>query len=374
MTSALPIPSESAPSLYRPLTIRGLTAANRVWVAPMCQYSAGTDGVPTDWHLVHLGGLAVGRPGLLLTEATAVVPEGRISAADVGIWNEAQTTAWRRIIDFVHAAGTPVGVQLAHAGRKASSAAPWLGGAGIGAAEPDGWTTVAPSAVPFPGRETPRALDAEGIADVVAAFRAGAERAVEAGFDLVEVHAAHGYLLHQFLSPLSNRRTDGYGGTLERRARLLLEVVAAVRAAIPPSMPLFLRVSATDWLDGGLTVEDTAAFAGWALEAGADLVDVSSGGNLPADIPVGPGYQVALAETVRRVTGGPVAAVGIITSADQAQSILDAGRADAVLLAREALRDPHVALTWAADLGVPVEWPDQYERAAPRRTAIRSRR
>jgi 2,4-dienoyl-CoA reductase-like NADH-dependent reductase (Old Yellow Enzyme family) len=351
--------------LFRPMELRGLALANRLWVAPMCQYSVEEqDGVPTDWHLVHLGALATGGTGLLLTEATAVSPEGRITPQDTGLWNDEQQAAWVRIVDFAHSVGTPIGVQLAHAGRKASTHRPWAERKGSLPAE-EGWTTVAPSAVAFPGYAEPAALDGAGIEKVVRDFRDAARRAVAAGFDTVEVHAAHGYLLHQFLSPLSNLRTDDHGGPLENRSRLLLDVVRAVRAVIPERMPLLVRFSGTDWAPGGWTVEDTVVVAGRARKAGADFFDVSSGGNLPAEIPLGPGYQVPLAATVRRA-GLPVGAVGLITEAEQAEQIVAGGEADAVLLAREVLRNPRFPLLAAAQLGAQVPWPPQYDRAAPR--------
>ena len=350
--------------LFQPLTLRGTTFPNRAWVAPMCQYSA-VDGVPGDWHLVHLGGLAKGGFGLVLAEATAVVPEGRISPQDTGIWNDDQQHAWARIVDFAHAQGTLIGVQLAHAGRKGSTYRPWAGSRGTVPADEGGWSAQAPSAVAYPGYDEPEALDAGGLARVVAGFASAAARARDAGFDVVEVHAAHGYLLHEFLSPLSNRRTDGYGGDLDGRLRLLLEVVAAVRAEWPGDRPLFVRFSASDWAEGGWTVEDTAEATRRVAALGADLVDVSSGGLVNVPVPVGPGYQVPMAREVRLQTGLPVAAVGLITEPDQAEQVLTDGSADVVLLARAALRDPMWARRAAHELGVPVAdlpWPDQYSR------------
>ncbi|MCU1438683.1 MAG: NADH:flavin oxidoreductase/NADH oxidase [Naasia sp.] len=353
-------------ALFSPFAVRGVTTRNRIWVSPLCQYSVDKrDGVPIDWHLVHLGSMAIGGAGLVMSEATAVLPEGRISAQDTGIWNDEQVAGWRRVTDFLHGQGAVAGMQLAHAGRKAS-VHPELGGplSGSLGMEEGGWTTVAPSAVPFPGYAAPRALDAAGIDAVVAAFTAGARRALEAGFDLVELHAAHGYLLHQFLSPLSNERTDGYGGSLENRARILLRIVRAVRAEVGDDVPIFVRFSGTDWVEGGWTVEDTATVAGWARDAGADLVDVSSGGLVPgADIPVGPGYQVPLAEHVRGA-GVAVNAVGLITEPQQAADIIDSGRADAVMMGRQLMREPHFPLRAAHELGVDVDyWPPQYRRA-----------
>ncbi|WP_210508628.1 NADH:flavin oxidoreductase/NADH oxidase [Naasia sp. SYSU D00057] len=352
--------------LFTPLTLRGVTARNRIWVAPMCQYSVDRhDGVPTEWHLVHLGSLARGGAGGVIVEATAVVPEGRITPEDTGLWNDEQAEAWRPIVRFLHGQGAVAGIQLAHAGRKASTWRPWAPVSGSVPLDQGGWPTVAPSAVAFDGYAEPSALDAAGIDAVVDAFAAATRRAVEAGFDLVEVHAAHGYLLHQFLSPLSNFREDEYGGSLENRARLLLRVVRAVREAAGADAPVLVRFSGTDWAHGGWTVEDTAAVADWCREAGADLFDVSSAGLVPGvDIPVGPGYQVHLAEHVREAIESPVGAVGLITDPHQAEEIVASGRADVVLLARELLRDPHFPLRAAHELGAQLDyWPPQYLRA-----------
>ncbi len=352
-------------ALFQSMRIRELTVQNRLWVAPMCQYSVEReDGAPTDWHLVHLGALAQGRPGLLLTEATAVSPEGRISPQDTGIWNDNQVAAWRRITDFAHGVGTPIAVQLAHAGRKASTYRPWAAERGTIPASAGGWRAVGPSAVAFPHYDVPLALDPAGLAKITDDFASAARRSIAAGFDAVELHAAHGYLLHEFLSPVSNVRSDEYGGSLPNRARLLLDVVRAVRAAIGDDVPLLVRFSATDWLDDGWTVAETSTVSRWAAEAGADVMDVSSGGNAPAAIPVGPLYQVPLAAEVRRVAGVPVTAVGLITTAEQAEQVVASGQADAVMIARAALRDPHFALNAAAELGGTITWPAQYERAA----------
>ena len=350
--------------LFSPLTLRGTTFVNRAWLAPMCQYSA-VDGSPTDWHLVHLGARAAGGFGLLLAEATAVVPEGRISPQDTGLWHDRHIAEWRRITDFVHERGTLVGVQLAHAGRKASTFAPFATQRGSVPLDQGGWTTVGPSATAFPGLATPHALSLEEIAGIPAAFAAAARRADDAGFDVVELHAAHGYLLHQFLSPLSNERDDEYGGSLENRARLLVETTDAVRAAWPDHKPLFVRLSATDWVEGGLTVEEVAQVAKELGGHGVDLVDVSTGGNAPADIPVGPGYQVPAAREVRETSGIPVAAVGLLTDPAQAEAVLADGSADAILLGREGLRDPFWPLRAAHELGVAdaTAWQPQYERA-----------
>jgi 2,4-dienoyl-CoA reductase-like NADH-dependent reductase (Old Yellow Enzyme family) len=358
--------------LFSPLQLRDLTIPNRVWMAPMCQYSA-VDGVPDDWHLTHLGARAVGGAGLILTEATAVLPEGRITAGDAGLYNDEQVAAWRRITDFVHGVGGLIGVQLAHAGRKASTHAPWRDGGGPVPPAEGGWTPVAPTAEPFPGLHTPAALDGAGIRAVVDAFVAATRRAVAAGFDVVEIHAAHGYLLHEFASPLVNTRTDGWGGSFEGRTRLTLEVVEAVRAQWPAERPLLVRVSGTDWAPGGWTVADTARLAPLLAARGADFVDCSSGGAVPAaSIPVGPGYQVPIAAAVKEA-GVPAGAVGLITDPRQAEEILAAGRADAVLLARELLRDPYWPQRAAAALGAVAGVPVQYERAHPRRAAAASR-
>jgi 2,4-dienoyl-CoA reductase-like NADH-dependent reductase (Old Yellow Enzyme family) len=348
--------------LFSPITLREVTVRNRVWVSPMCEYSA-TDGVPNDWHLVHLGSFARGGVGLVFTEATAVVPEGRISPADTGIWNDEQQQAWTRIVSFLHGQGATAGIQLAHAGRKASSKAPWEGRGVVPDVE-GGWEPVAPSAVAFPGLREPRALDAAGIARVVSAFGDAAARSVAAGFDVLELHAAHGYLLHEFLSPLSNQRDDEYGGSFENRARLLLEVVAEVRRRVPSSVPVVVRISATDWHEDGWTADDSVRLGSLLADAGVDLVDVSSGGNAIVDIPVEPGYQVPFARRIRAEAGIPTGAVGLITEPKQAEEIVADGSADVVLLARALLRDPHWALRAAHDLGADADWPKQYLRAA----------
>jgi 2,4-dienoyl-CoA reductase-like NADH-dependent reductase (Old Yellow Enzyme family) len=350
--------------LFEPLTLRGATSRNRIWVAPMCQYSA-VDGMPGQWHLVHLGARAVGGAGVVLTEATAVSPEGRISPQDTGIWNDDQAAAWAPVVSFVQAQGALAGIQLAHAGRKGSARRPWEG---PGAVPPEdgGWTPVGPTGEPFPGLADPAALDEDGIAQVRADFVAATRRALAAGFDLVELHAAHGYLLHEFLSPLSNTRTDGYGGDLAGRMRLVLEVVEDVRAGWPDDKPLVLRISASDWVDGGWTVEESVALAKEVATRGVDLVDCSSGGNVLTQIPVEPGYQVPFASAVRSGAGVPAGAVGLITEPAQAEQVLADGHADVVLLARELLRDPHWPLRAATELGADVVWPVQYERARPR--------
>ena len=350
--------------LFSPLALRELTLRNRLWVSPMCMYSAD-DGFPGDWHRAHLAQFASGGAGLILTEATAVLPEGRISPRDTGLWNDAQRDAWAGIVRSVHDRGGTIGVQLAHAGRKASTWWPWADEHGSVPADRGGWTTVAPSAIAYEGYAEPVALDAGGIERIVAAFAAAARRALEAGFDVLEIHAAHGYLLHQFLSPLSNRRTDEHGGALENRARLLLRVVEEIRDVAGERVPVLVRISASDHAEGGFVPEEAATVGEWAIASGADLVDVSSGGLVAHQhIDVRPGYQVPLSATVRR--GGRVAtsAVGLIVSGPQAEAVLAAGDADAVFAGREWLRDPHFALRAAHELGVELPyWPAQYLRA-----------
>ncbi|WP_431914364.1 NADH:flavin oxidoreductase/NADH oxidase [Micromonospora carbonacea] len=352
-------------SLFTPLALRAVTLPNRVALAPMCQYSAGPDGLPTDWHRVHLGSRAVGGAGLVLTEATAVVPEGRISPQDVGLWSDAHVDAWRPVTAFVAAQGAVPAVQLAHAGFKASTYGPWAPRRG-GVPDADGgWTPVGPGAEPFvPDYRVPTALDEAGIAAVVSAFATAAGRAVDAGFAAVEIHAAHGYLLHEFLSPLTNHRADGWGGDRAGRMRLTLQVARAVRAAVGERVPVLARISATDWTEGGWTVEDSVVLAGELAAAGVDLVDASSGGAAPqATIPVGPGYQVPLAARIRREAGVPTGAVGLIVEPEQAEQIVAGGEADLVLLGRELLRDPYWPRRAAAKLGATPDWPAPYERA-----------
>jgi len=354
-------------TLFSPLSIRSTTFRNRLWVPALCQYSVEErDGVPTDWHLVHLGAFAMGGAGLIVSEATAVSPEGRISPHDTGLWNDEQVEAWSRITAFLHERGAVAGVQLAHAGRKASTHRGWAPEKrGTVSADDGGWPTVGPSDIAFEGYAAPRALTTDEIADVVADFAASATRAVAAGFDLVEIHAAHGYLAHQFLSPLSNLRTDEYGGSLENRARLVLEIVRAVRAAVGEEMPVFVRFSATDYAEGGWNREDTATVSRWAQEAGADFFDISTGGNIAGvTIPLSPGYQVPFADFVASTAGVPVNAVGLITDAAHAEQIVSSGQADAVMLGREMMRDPHFPLRAAHELGVELDyWPEPYVRA-----------
>lgn len=352
--------------LFEPLTLRGTTFRNRAWVAPMCQYSS-VDGRVGDWHLAHLGGFARGGAGLVLTEASAVTPEGRISPYDAGIWDGAQAGDWQRITAFVAAQGAVPGMQLAHAGRKGSTQRPWDGTGYVDPAD-GGWQTVGPSPLAYGDWPAPKELSVAEIAEVVQAFADAAVRADGAGFEVVELHAAHGYLLHEFLSPLSNERADEYGGDLDGRGRVLRETVAAVREVWPERKPLLVRVSATDWAQGGWDVEETVALSRQLKDLGVDLVDVSSGGNVPQQqITVGPGYQVPFARAVREGAGVPTGAVGLITEPEQAEQVLAEGNADAVLLARALLRDPHWPLRAAGALGDDVAWPDQYARARPRR-------
>ncbi|WDF32305.1 NADH:flavin oxidoreductase/NADH oxidase [Arthrobacter agilis] len=359
----------STPGLFDPITLRSLVLPHRGWVAAMCQYSCdpvAAPGVPTDWHLVHLGQFATGGAALIITEAAAVSREGMISPRDAGIYTREQAEAWRRINDFVHrhsAVGTRTAVQLAHAGRKASTYWPFSGVHGSVPVSAGGWETLGPTDAAFGSYEPPRAMTEEDIAAVIADFGAAAALAVDAGFDTLEIHAAHGYLLHQFLSPLVNTRTDRWGGSEENRFRLTLEVIRSVRAAIPATMPLLLRISASDWAVGGLDGAVSARLAARAAEVGVDFVDVSSGGALPAaSIPVGPGYQVGLAEEVRS-SGVPTGAVGLISDAGQADAVIRAGQADVVLIARAALRDPHWWMRAAHELGHDLVAAPQYERA-----------
>ncbi|MDT0467887.1 NADH:flavin oxidoreductase/NADH oxidase [Streptomyces gibsoniae] len=364
-------------TLFTPYSLRSLTIPNRIWMPAMCQYSAAPEGaavgVPTDWHFTHLAARAAGGTGLIITEATAVSPEGRITPYDLGIWNDAQVDAFRRITAFLKTQGTVAGIQLAHAGRKASTERTWTDrGRPITPEEPYGWTPVGPSGLPFDeASTTPDELTADGIRAIVQEFADAAERALEAGFEVAEVHGAHGYLIHQFLSPHSNHRTDEYGGSFEGRTRFALEVVDAVRAVWPEELPVFFRISATDWLTEnpeddreGWTGDDTVRFAKELHARGVDLLDVSTGGNVPdAKIVTGPGYQVPFADRVRNETGMPVAAVGMITESAQAQEIIASGKADAVLLARELLRNPYWARHAAQELGGEVVSPIQYHRA-----------
>jgi 2,4-dienoyl-CoA reductase-like NADH-dependent reductase (Old Yellow Enzyme family) len=357
--------------LLSPFQLRSVEFPNRIAVSPMCQYSS-EDGFANDWHLVHLGCRAQGGAALVMTEAAAVTAEGRISPVDLGIWKDEHVANLKRIAEFIHSQGARAGMQLAHAGRKASMAPPFVAERLIPRDE-GGWQPVAPSALAFsPTYAVPEALDLGGIAAVVEAFRQAARRAYAAGFDLVEIHAAHGYLIHQFLSPLSNQRTDAYGGDFANRVRLALEVVGAVRGEWPAHLPLFVRISSTDWAEGGWTIDDSVRLAGLLRDRGVDLVDCSSGGMIPnAKIPLGPGYQVGFAARIRREAGLPTGAVGMITEPHQANGIIANGEADMVLLAREMLRDPNWPLHAAAALDQPASWPKQYLRAAPQHSPRR---
>lgn len=350
------------PHLFSPLTIRGVEFKNRIVVSPMCEYSS-EDGFANNWHLVHLGSRAVGGAALIITEATAVSPEGRISAGDLGLWKDEHITELKKITTFIHEHGAVTGVQLAHAGRKASHELPWVGGKQVPLLS-GGWQTIAPSAIAFTEtEEKPLELDRAGIAKVIEDFKQATFRAIKAGFKVIEIHAAHGYLINEFLSPLSNHRTDEYGGSFENRIRLLIEITNTIRAVWPQENPLFVRLSATDWTPVGWTGEDSVKLAAILKDKGVDLVDCSSGGNIVgAKIPVGPGYQVQFAESVRK-TGILTGAVGMITEPEQADEIIQSGKADVVLLAREMLRDPHFPLRAAHVLGHEVKWPLQYERA-----------
>jgi 2,4-dienoyl-CoA reductase-like NADH-dependent reductase (Old Yellow Enzyme family) len=350
--------------LFSSITIKGIELKNRITVSPMCEYSS-EDGFANDWHLVHLGSMATGGAGLIITEATAVSPEGRITYADLGLWKDEHIAKLKQITSFLEQQGCIAGIQLAHAGRKASHEKPWKGGKQIASGHENGWETVGPSALPFAaGEELPVALDKAGIEKVKADFRATTLRAIEAGFKVAEIHAAHGYLFHQFFSPLSNQRTDEYGGSFENRIRLLLEVTDVVNEVWPADYPLFVRISATDWTEGGWTIDDSVKLAAVLKEKGVDLIDCSSGGNVPhATIPNKPGYQVPFAEQIKKEADILTGAVGLITTPEQANQIIETGQADIVLLAREMLRDSRFALRAAHQLGHTVQWPPQYERA-----------
>ncbi len=363
----------SQPALFEPFTLRGVTMRNRIWVAPMCQYSCfDENGIIGDWHFAHLGSFAIGGAGLVIAEATGVTPEGRITPRCPGLWNDEQMAAWKRVVDFIVSRGAVAGIQLAHAGRKGSDAPPfdYDGKSGTVQVVDGGWQSVAPSPIAYPGHDMPHELTVDEINEIVTAWADAARRAVVAGFRVIEVHAAHGYLLHEFLSPLSNERTDDYGGALENRARMLLEVTAAIRAAIGEEIALFIRFSATDWADGGWNEQETSIVADWALEHGADLADISAGGNISGvKISVGPGYQVPLAMYVKEHSHIPVTTVGLITEPTMANDIVESGKADAVMIGREMLRDPHFALRAAAELGADISyWPGQYEWARPRKS------
>jgi 2,4-dienoyl-CoA reductase-like NADH-dependent reductase (Old Yellow Enzyme family) len=351
------------PLLFTPLKIRTLELKNRIMVSPMCEYSS-KDGFANDWHLVHLGSRAVGGAALVFTEATAVSPEGRISFADLGIWKDEHIEFLKRITQFITAQNAIPGMQLAHAGRKSSRNEPWNGDKHM-PIEQGGWIPVAPSPIPFSqDYATPTELTQEGIKKVVSDFKAAAQRALKAGFKVIEIHAAHGYLIDEFLSPLSNKRTDNYSGSFENRIRLLLEIVAAIRSVWPQGNPLFVRVSASDWVEGGWTIDDSVALAKILKTKGVDLMDCSSGGIIPnVKIPAAPNYQVPFAEKVRKESGILTAAVGIIVKSGQAEAILANGQADIIVMAREFLRDPYFPLRAARELGYDIEYPDQYKRA-----------
>jgi 2,4-dienoyl-CoA reductase-like NADH-dependent reductase (Old Yellow Enzyme family) len=368
-TNIFKLKEERMSKLFESFKLREITFRNRIWVSPMCQYSS-ENGMPTDWHLVHLGSRAVGGAGLVIVEATAVSPEGRISPTDSGIWSDAHAEAFKRITKFIKEQGAVAGIQLAHAGRKASTAAPWDGGKKVDESN-GGWEVVAPSAIAFAGDyPQPREMIKAGIEKATTDFVQAAKRAVAAGFETIEIHAAHGYLFHEFLSSLSNKRSDEYGGSLENRMRFPLEVVRAVRQAVPPNLPVFVRISATDWTDNGWDLLQSIEFCKKLKEAGIDLIDVSTGGNLlDAKIPVAPGYQVSFAKEIRAQAAVPTAAVGMITEPRQAEEILEKGEADAILLAREFLRDPYFPFRAAQELGGAVDVPKQYGRAIDIRKA-----
>jgi 2,4-dienoyl-CoA reductase-like NADH-dependent reductase (Old Yellow Enzyme family) len=350
-------------SLFTPLTIREVLLKNRIVVSPMCQYSA-IDGVPNDWHLVHLGSHAVGGAGAVIVEATAVSPEGRISPGDLGLWNEEQLSWFARINQFVETQGSVPGIQLAHAGRKASHQRPWDGGHALLPGEGN-WQTLAPSAIPFKESDpAPRAMDRNDIEKLLEDFKAAARRALAAGFRIIEIHAAHGYLLNEFLSPISNQRTDEYGGSFENRVRLIIQVIDSVRQVWPTEFPLFIRISATDWVEGGWTIDDSVRLASLIKNKEVDLVDCSSGGLSPLQqIPASPLYQVPFAERIKKESGILTGAVGLINTAQEAEQVVADGKADLVFMARQLLRDPYFPLHAAKELGVDVPWPVQYLRA-----------
>jgi len=352
--------------LFSPLNIGEITFRNRIVISPMCQYSA-QDGFANDWHLVHLGSRAVGGAALIIAEATSVSPEGRISPEDLGIWKDEHIPELKRITDFIHQHGAIAGIQLAHAGRKAGNSSPWNGARQL-SLEEGGWQTVAPSAVPFNNSDhPPAALDKQGIERIISSFQAAAERALKAGFKVIEIHAAHGYLINEFLSPLSNQREDEYGGSFENRIRLLLEIVKAIKKVWPEGYPLFVRLSATDWVENGWQIEDSVDLSKLLKTIGVHLIDCSSGGVIPGvKIPLVPGYQSPLAEEVRKKAGILTGAVGLITDAEQAEQILQDGKADLILFARESLRNPYLPFSFAQQLNAEIDWPLQYERAKPR--------
>jgi len=352
--------------LFTPLTIREITLKNRIIVSPMCQYSS-EQGFANDWHLVHYGSRAVGGAGLIISEAAAISPEGRISPYDIGIWKEEHISKWKQINAFIHAQGSLSGIQLAHAGRKASTGCSWIEGDRVLAPHEGGWQTLAPSGVPFQeGGLAPLAMDYESIEWVTSEFQKAAKRAVDADFDVVEIHAAHGYLLHQFLSPLSNQRTDKYGGGFENRTRFLLQVVDAVKSELPAEKLLFVRISATDWAEGGWNIEESVKLSGILKSKGVDLMDISTGGLVSyAKIPVAVGYQVPFATRIKHETGILTGTVGLITDAMQAETLLVTEAADVIIVAREFLRDPYFPLHATTQLHDDIAWPVQYQRAKP---------
>ena len=355
----------SVPHLFDPITLRDLTIPHRLWVAPMCQYSA-IDGVPNSWHRTHLGQYAIGRAGLVITEATAVSPEGRISPGCTGIWNFEQQRAWEAITAFSKTQGVPIAIQLAHAGRKAATRIPFDKGRARLDASEGGWETFAPSAIAFGDLHPPHEMSTDDITTLVTDFAEAAKRSVAAGFDAIEIHAAHGYLLHEFLSPLSNHRTDAYGGVFENRTRVVLEVIDAVRNNIPDTMPLFVRISATDWIEGGWSLEESIELSRLMEQHGVDFIDVSSGGLDPTQtIALGPGYQMPFAKAIKEEVKAAVGTVGLITEPEQAQEALEGSVADVVLMARQFLREPYFALRAAEELGREIAWPGQYLKGKP---------
>ena len=352
--------------LYSSFQLRGLTLHNRIMVSPMCQYSC-IDGMANDWHLVHLGSRAVGGAGLVFTEATAVTPEGRISPEDLGIWSDNHIEPLKRITTFIHSQGRKTGIQLAHAGRKASTPAPWVGGPQVSFAN-GGWQTVAPSPIPFNDNDIiPKELTKDEIKEIVQSFADAAKRSLKAGFDVIEIHAAHGYLLNQFISPLTNKRTDEYGGNLENRMRMAIEVTKAIRNVIPEEMPLFVRISAEEWTPGGHTIKESVEVAKLLKENGVDLIDCSSGAVVKEQhVVVGKNYQVPFAAEIRKEAHIATGAVGLISDAMQAEEILQEGKADLIIMARELLRNPYFALRGAEIMGEDIEWPKQYRLAKPK--------
>ena len=348
--------------LFSPLTIKKINLKNRIVMSPMCQYSS-KDGFPSDWHLVHYGTRAAGGTGLIIQEATAVAPEGRITPGDLGIWSDDHIPGYKQIVNFIKQHGAVPAIQLAHAGRKASCDLPWKGGKQLDLNN-GGWQTIAPSDIPFTaGDRTPLSLDSEGIQKVITSFKNAALRSLKAGYEIIEIHSAHGYLLQEFLSPLSNQRNDEYGGSFENRTLLLKQIVDAVKSVWPAENPLFVRISSTDWYEGGWTIEDSIKLGYILKEKGVDLIDCSSGGNIfDAKIPFGPGYQVSFAEAIKK-TGIMTGAVGLITSSSQAEAILKDNKADLILFGRELLRNPYFALNAARELGDDISWPSQYLRS-----------